>query len=257
VLAAFGGKTEALIPLYAVGVFTSFTISQAGMVKRWYSRREPGWRMALPINITGAITTGLVAIIAGVTKFREGAWIVFIVIPLLILLMRGIHKHYQKAERELEVSTPLDYRDVHHTVIVPISKLNRVARQTLAYARSISDNVTAIHISDDSDELDVFQRRWEESRSDIPLILIESPYRALIGPLMRYLDEVHKQRPGDTITVVLPEFVAHHLWEHLLHNQTALRLKAALLFRPGTVVTSVPYHLGSCLLYTSAQRRTV
>jgi amino acid transporter len=245
VLIAFGGKTEALIPLYAVGVFLSFTISQSGMCKRWFIRREPGWKFALPINVTGAVTTGLVAVIAGVTKFTEGAWIVFIIIPLLILLMRSIHKHYQKSERELEVSTPLDYRDIHHTVIVPISKLNRVARQTLAYARSISENVTAVHVSDDTEELDEFQRQWEAIGTDIPLIMIESPYRALIGPLMSYLDEVDKQRPGDTITVVLPEFVAHHLWEHILHNQTALRLKAALLFRPGTVVTSVPYHLES------------
>jgi amino acid transporter len=245
VLIAFGGKTEALIPLYAVGVFLSFTISQSGMCKRWYTRHEPGWKLALPINIVGAVTTGLVAIIAGVTKFRDGAWIVFIIIPILILLMRGIHKHYQKAERELEVSTPLDHRDIHHTVIVPVSKLNRVARQTLAYARSISDNVTAVHVSDDTEQLDNFQREWEAIGTDIPLILIESPYRSLIGPLMSYLDEVDKQRPGDTITVVLPEFVAHHLWEQILHNQTALRLKAALLFRPGTVVTSVPYHLES------------
>jgi hypothetical protein len=107
--------------------------------------------------------------------------------------------------------------------------------------------VTAVHVNDDSAELDEFQRKWEEIGTDIPLILIESPYRALIGPLMSYLDEVEKQRPGDTITVVLPEFVAHHVWEHILHNQTALRLKAALLFRPGTVVTSVPYHLESDL----------
>lgn len=189
--------------------------------------------------------TGVVAIIVVTTKFTHGAWIVCVVIPVFILLMRAIHRHYQRAAAELAVSTPLDSRDIHHTVIVPVSQLNRVARQTLAYAHSISDNVTAIHVSDDSDELDAFQRRWEQSGSDIPLILIESPYRALIGPLMSYLDEVEKQRPGDTITVVLPEFVAHHLWEHILHNQTALRLKAALLFRPGTVVISVPYHLGS------------
>lgn len=245
VLIAFGGKTEALIPLYAVGVFLSFTISQSGMCKRWYTRHEPGWKLALPINVVGAVTTGLVAVIAGITKFREGAWIVFIIIPVLILLMRGVHKHYQTSEQELEVSTPLDYRDIHHTVIVPVSKLNRVARQTLAYARSISENVTAVHVSDDTQELDEFQRQWEAIGTDIPLILIESPYRALTGPLMSYLDEVDKQRPGDTVTVVLPEFVAHHLWEHILHNQTALRLKAALLFRPGTVVTSVPYHLES------------
>ncbi len=245
VLIIFGGETERLIPLYAFGVFLSFTISQSGMCVRWLRKREPGWHFGLGINTLGAVVTGVVTIIVVSTKFTHGAWIVCIVVPLLILVMRSIHRHYQRAAAELAVSTPLDARDIHHTVIVPVSQLNRVARQTLAYARSISDNVTAVHISDDSAELDEFQRRWEETGTDIPLILIESPYRSLINPLMRYLDEVEKQRPGDTITVVLPEFVAHHLWEHVLHNQTALRLKAALLFRPGTVVTSVPYHLES------------
>jgi amino acid transporter len=245
VLAIFGGETERLIPLYALGVFISFTISQSAMCIRWLRKKEDGWHFGLAVNAVGAVATGVVAIIVGVTKFSHGAWIICIVIPLLILVMRGIHKHYQRAAAELAVSTPLDPNDIHHTVIVPVSQLNRVARQTLAYARSISDNVTAVHVSDNSEELDEFQRKWEQIGTDIPLILIESPYRALIGPLMSYLDEVEKQRPGDTITVVLPEFVAHHMWEHILHNQTALRLKAALLFRPGTVVTSVPYHLES------------
>ena len=245
VLAVFGGETERLIPLYALGVFLSFTISQSSMCVRWVRLKEPGWHLGLAVNAVGAVATGVVAVIVVVTKFSHGAWIICIVIPMLILLMRGIHKHYQRAAAELAVSTPLDPHDIHHTVIVPVSQLNRVARQTLAYARSISDNVTAVHVNDNSEELDDFQRKWEKIGTDIPLILIESPYRALIGPLMSYLDEVEKQRPGDTITVVLPEFVAHHTWEHILHNQTALRLKAALLFRPGTVVTSVPYHLES------------
>lgn len=245
VLAAFGGETERLIPLYALGVFISFTISQASMCVRWLRKKEPGWQFGLAVNAVGAVATGIVAVIVVITKFSHGAWIICIVIPLLVLLMRGIHKHYERASAELAVSTPLDPNDIHHTVIVPVSQLNRVARQTLAYARSISENVTAVHVSDDQAELDEFQRRWEAIGTDVPLILIESPYRSLIGPLMSYLDEVEKQRPGDTITVVLPEFVAHHAWEHVLHNQTALRLKAALLFRPGTVVTSVPYHLES------------
>ncbi len=245
VLAIFSAETERLIPLYALGVFLSFTISQSGMCVRWLRKKETGWHFGLVVNAVGATATGIVAVIVAFTKFSHGAWIICIVIPLLILLMRGIHKHYERATAELAVSTPLDPRDIHHTVIVPVSQLNRVARQTLAYARSISENVTAVHISDSTEDLDEFQRRWEEIGTDIPLILIESPYRALIGPLMSYLDEVDRQRPGDTITVVLPEFVAHHLWEQILHNQTALRLKAALLFRPGTVVTSVPYHLES------------
>ena len=128
-------------------------------------------------------------------------------------------------------------------MIVPIAAVNRVARQTLAYARSISDNVTAVHITDDEEEIERMREEWNALGTDVPLVIIESPYRALVGPLLTYIDEIDKQRPDDTITVVLPEFIARHWWEHLLHNQTALRIKAALLFRPGTVVTSVPYHL--------------
>ncbi|MGD9712477.1 MAG: APC family permease [Thermomicrobiales bacterium] len=243
VLVIFRGETENIIPLYAIGVFASFTLSQAGMCWRWLKRQEEGWVPGFVINIVGAIATGLVAIIAGVTKFQEGAWIVMVMVPLLVLMMLRIHKHYELAKRELAVLTPLDPADIHHTVIVPIANLNRVARQTLAYARSISENVTALHISDDEESIEKVKEEWGNLGTDIQLLIIESPYRSLIGPLLSYLDEVNVQRPGDTVTVVLPEFIARHWWEHLLHNQSALRIKAALLFRPGTVVTSVPYHL--------------
>ena len=243
VLWLFDGQTERIIPLYAVGVFVSFTISQTGMCKRWLTRKEPGWVFGFVINIVGATATGVVAIIAGVTKFTEGAWIVFVVVPMLILGMLRIHKHYELAKGELQVQTPLRAEDIHHTVIVPVANLNRVARQTLAYASSISDNVTAVHITDDEEQIEQFQKDWAELETDVELVIIESPYRALVGPLLHYLDEVDRQRPNDTVTVVLPEFIARRRWEHLLHNQTALRIKASLLFRPGTVVTSVPYHL--------------
>ncbi len=243
VLAIFRGDTENIIPLYAIGVFSSFTLSQAGMCWRWIRRKEEGWHLGFVINLIGVIATGIVAVIAGVTKFREGAWIVLVVVPLLVLMMRRIHKHYEMARRELAVLTPLDPADIHHTVIVPIANLNRVARQTLAYARSISENVTALHISDDAASIEQIKQEWSDLGTDIQLLIIESPYRSLIGPLLSYLDEVNRQRPNDTVTVVLPEYLARHWWEHLLHNQSALRIKAALLFRPGTVVTSVPYHL--------------
>jgi amino acid transporter len=243
VLVVFGAETERLIPLYALGVFTSFTISQSGMVSRWLRLREPGWQPGLVINLLGASATAVVAVIVGVTKFTRGAWIICLVVPLLILILRGIHRHYETAEKELAVTTPLDPAEIHHTVIVPIANLNRVARQTLAYARSISDNVTALHINDDEEAIVKLEETWQEFDTDVQFVIIESPYRALLGPLLSYLDEIGMQRPGDTITVVLPEFIARHWWEHLLHNQTALRLKAALLFRPGIVVTSVPYHL--------------
>jgi len=243
VLALENGEVEQLIPLYALGVFTSFTISQYGMFHRWRKRREPGWKSGQVINLVGAAATALVAIVVGITKIPEGAWMIVIVIVLLVLMMRAIHKHYVTASTELEAQTPLNSEDIVHTVIVPVSDVNRVARQTLAYARSISDNVTAVHINDDESAIERMRESWTKLDTDVQLVIIESPYRALVAPLLKYIDEIDKQRPTDTITVVLPEFIALHWWEHVLHNQTALRIKAALLFRPGTVVTSVPYHL--------------
>lgn len=243
VLALENGEVEQLIPLYALGVFTSFTISQIGMFTRWRKRREPGWRSGQIINLVGAAATALVAAVVAVTKIPEGAWIIVIVIVLLVLMMRAIHRHYQTATTELQAQTPLRPEEIEHTVIVPVADINRVARQTLAYARSISQNVTAVHINDDEAAIEQMRQAWADLGTDIQLVIIESPYRALVNPLMKYIDEIDKQRPNDTITVVLPEFIARHWWEHALHNQTALRIKAALLFRPGTVVTSVPYHL--------------
>lgn len=243
VLAIYNGEVEHLIPLYAVGVFTSFTISQFAMFKRWQRLREPGYHVGRVINLIGASATALVTAIVGITKFSAGAWLTPVVILVLMLIMRSIHRHYLVASRELAGSTPLDPDQIIHTVVVPIASVNRVARQTLAYARSISDSVTAVHVSDDEDDIEQFREDWAKLELPINLVIIESPYRQLVGPLLKYIDEIDKQRPNDTLTVVLPEFIARHWWEQLLHNQTALRLKAALLFRPGTVVTSVPYHL--------------
>lgn len=243
VLALENGEVDQLIPLYALGVFTSFTISQFGMFTRWRRRREPGWQTGQIINLIGAASTALVAVVVAITKIPEGAWIIVIVIILLVLMMRSIHRHYMTASTELAAQTPLNPDEIEHTVIVPIADVNRIAKQTLAYARSISPNVTAVHVNDDEEAIERMREAWTKLGTDIQLVIIESPYRALVGPLLKYIDEIDKQRPNDTITVVLPEFIARHWWEHILHNQTALRIKAALLFRPGTVVTSVPYHL--------------
>jgi hypothetical protein len=213
------------------------------MVMRWLRLREPGWQGGLAINIVGVVTTGVVAVVVGLTNFTKGAWIVLLLIPLLIMMFRTIHRHYARAAGELAAQTPLKSEEIVHTVIVPVAAVNRVARQTLAYARSISPNVTAVHITDDEAEIEQMRESWQALATDVPMVIIESPYRSLVGPLLSYLDEIDRQRPDDTLTVVLPEFIARHWWEHILHNQTALRIKAALLFRPGTVVTSVPYHL--------------
>jgi len=243
VLTIFGGETERLIPLYALGVFTSFTLSQLGMVVRWQKRKEPGWQHGRVINAIGATATAIVAVVVGITKFTHGAWIVVILIPLLIMLFRAIHTHYAEATEELAALTPTRSEDIVNIVVVPVASINRVTRQTLAYARSVSENVSAIHISDEEQEIEQMREHWRDLETDVPLVIIESPYRSLVGPLLSYLDELQKQAPAATLTVVLPEYVPRHWWEQILHNQTALRIKAALLFRPGTVVISVPYHL--------------
>src|SRR5690606_33016303 len=168
---------------------------------------------------------------------------VIVLVPVLMLGMKAIHDHYRTASGELAVQTPTDPGQIVHTVVVPIAAVNRVARQTLAYARSISDNVTAVYVTDEEADINRMRADWATLGTDVPLVIIESPYRSLVGPLLSYIDEIDRQQPNDTLTVVLPEFVARHWWEQLLHNQTALRIKAALLFRPGTVVASIPYHL--------------
>jgi amino acid transporter len=264
-IAMFGGDTSALIPLYAVGVFVSFTLSQSGMVVHWWRERGRGWASKAAINGAGAIATGLVAVIAGGTKLisgeplfqlgghsvHAGAWIVIVLIPLLILSFLRIHHHYDIAAREQALGEEhlANPEEIAHTIVVPIATLNRVALQTLAYARSLASDVTAVHVSEDPDEIAQVREEWRQKTASIPflrdiqLVLIESPYRALSAPLLAYLDDLDRERSRGLLTVILPEYVPAHWWEHLLHGQTALRLKAALLFRPGTVVVSVPHHL--------------
>jgi amino acid transporter len=247
VLWGFGGSISRLIPLYAFGVFSAFTLSQSGMVMRWWRRREPGWQRSIIFNAVGALATFLVLLVVATTKFTDGAWMVVVLLPLEVLVFRGIHAHYTQAAKELAAETPIDADEISHQVIVPIAALNQVALQTLAYARSIArgpdDQVSAVHIADDPAEAEHLRDQWEEWRCGVELTIIESPYRSLVGPLMAYIDAMHAQQPDKTLTVVLPEMVPAHWWEHVLHNQTALRLKAALLFRPGIVVADVPYHL--------------
>jgi amino acid transporter len=247
VLWSFGGSIERLIPLYAFGVFSAFTLSQAGMVVRWWRRREPGWQRSIMFNGIGALATFLVLLVVATTKFVDGAWMVVVLLPLLILMFRGIHAHYTLADVELAAETPIDPDEISHQVIVPIASLNQVALQTLAYARSIArdsdDLVSAVHITDNPEAAETLRMQWEEWQCGVQLTIVESPYRSLVGPLLAYIDAMHAQFPNKTCTVILPEMVPAHWWEQVLHNQTALRLKAALLFRPGIVVANVPYHL--------------
>lgn len=250
-LVVFNGATTALINLYAVGVFMSFTLSQAGMVLHWWRLRKEhkGWLRSMIINGTGAFTTLIVSLIISSTKFLEGAWIVVVLIPLLVLMFLGIHHHYARVERERTVFIPIHPKDIHHRLIVPVAGIDAAAIQSMAYARSISSHVTAVHVAVDPTDAEKVRTAWDSWQKQLSedeethLIIIESPYRSLTRPLLAYIDTVHELFPDDTLTVILPEFVVAHWWEHLLHNQTALRLKAALFFRPGIVVTSVPQHL--------------
>ena len=251
-LIVFQGNTNALINLFAVGVFMSFTLSQGGMVLHWWRLRgtHKGWRRSMIINGTGAVTTLLVALVISSTKFLAGAWIVVLLIPLLVLMFSGIHRHYQHVERERISDIPIHPEHIHHRFVVPIDELDRAAIQSLAYARSLSPHVTAVHVAFDSDEANQVRAAWDEWQKQLKeaeetsLLVIESPYRSLIRPLLAYIDTMRERHPSDTLTVILPEFVVDHWWEYFLHNQMAFQLKAALLFRPGIVVTDVPQHLG-------------
>jgi amino acid transporter len=244
IVVGFQADTHALIPLYAIGVFVAFTCSQAGMVKRWWTRREPGWTYGLPVNIVGTITTAAVAIIQSVAQFTHGAWMVIVLIPLQVWVLLRIHAHYGRVADQLELA-PEDKVPTYPEpiLIVPVPGMNRAVARTLGYARALTKNVTAVHITDDLEDADRLRKRWKAWGTDVPLVILESKYRALTGPLLHYIDAVAQKNPHAPITVVLAEYVPRHWWEWPLHNQTALRLKTALFFRPNTAVIDVPYHL--------------
>jgi amino acid transporter len=248
-IVVFRGSVTALIPLYTVGVFLAFTLSQAGMVRHWYRLRdtEPRWRLRAAISGAGALTTGFVAVEVAASKFILGAWMVLLLIPVLIWGMSAIHHHYVRLASARRARTPTSAQDLQIRAIVPIAELDVRARQALAFARAIAPDpgqVVAVHVTDDVVDSAELRAAWSGAARGIELIVIESPYRSLTRPLMAYVDAQRERYPRETITVVLPEFVPGRWWEHLLHNQTALRLKAALLFRPGVVVVNVPYHVG-------------
>lgn len=248
---AFSGNTIHLIDLYAVGVFISFTLSQAGMVMHWWRLRgqQSHWRRSILINGLGALTTLLVATVITLSKFLLGAWVVVLLIPLLVLMFLGIHRHYTRVERIRTSNLPTRPAAIQHLFIIPIAGLDRVSVQSLAYARSIAGRVIAVHVAIDEEDARRVQKAWNQwtrqvlDEEKLELVIIDSPYRSLNAPLLAYIDAVHELYLDMTLTVLLPEFVVAHWWEHLLHNQTALRLKAALLFRPGIVVTNMPQHL--------------
>ena len=264
---AFGGDTSRLIPLYAVGVFLSFTLSQSGMVRHWLragraqkeARAETGstaaqleqlkqakhWKKSIIVNGVGATATLIVSVVLIITKFIHGAWIVVVLIPLLVTLFRAIHRHYVDVATQLTTEGAQKVRPIKHEVIVPISGIHRGVLQALEYAKAIAhDHVTALYINVDAEATQKLREKWSGFVEGVELVVIASPYRSLIGPLVRYIDRRLTLHPDQVVTVVLPEFVPAKWWHHLLHNQSSLMLKGALLFKPNVIVISVPYHLG-------------
>lgn len=286
-IVGFGGDTSRLIPLYAVGVFLSFTLSQAGMVRHWLKVRRQEiydeaihesqvetertipdvhlaveqskstrfvtdevterkhWKKSLVINLIGAIATFIVLMVFITTKFTHGAWLVVVMIPLLVVLFLAIHRHYISVARELSLEEfNDDLQPVNHTVIVPISGIHRGVMNALQYAKSIEpSNVTAVYVDFEEEATAKLKERWEKLNLGIKLVVLPSPYRELTRPLLRYINRVERHCDDDVVTVIVPEFVPKKWWQHLLHNQSSLLLKGALLFKEGIIVTNVPYHL--------------
>jgi amino acid transporter len=240
---AFRGDTQGLLPLYMIGVFVSFTLSQAGMVIHWRKTKEAGWKTSALINGFGAIVTGVVLVIVAVTKTLEGAWIVLLLIPLIVTIFRSTRRHYDHVASQLTLRGYQPERRAHNTVVMPIGGMQRAVVEALRYAETLSDDVRAVYVDIDPKATEQIRKDWDIWGGRVTLVVLPSPYRSVMEPLLSYITQVETDRPSDYVTVILPEFVPARWWQHLLHNQSALLIKGALLFRPNTVVTSVPFHL--------------
>ena len=241
----FHGETHALIPLYAVGVFISFTLSQSGMVRHWLVERGPGWRWRLAINGAGAAVTAVVTVVIAATKFTHGAWIVVLLIPIMVTAFRVVNRHYEALAAELSLEHLADEPPVSNTVLVLVGDLHMGVVRALRFAQSLIPNPKAVYVEIDPARTLKLEERWAKGGSGVPLVVLSSPYRSVLGPLFEYLGRIKARDPHGVITIVIPEFVPRHWWQHVLHNQTALLVKGALLFRQGIVVVDVPFHLKS------------
>jgi amino acid transporter len=247
---AFRGVTHALIPLYAVGVFIDFTISQTGMIRHWLRAKAPGWRWRLATNATGATLTGIVAIVVTYVKAPQSL-LVLVLIPVLVGLMSFIRRQYDGQEEELRVPDDTVIAGPHREqrVVIPVNGINRAVVQAVNFGRTMADDVRAVYVTEDAEDGDALRARWERQLPDVPLVIVESPYRAVVSPVVAYLDVLDQAWPPDReapITiVVLPEYVARSWWDRILYNQTAKRLKSALVGREHTVIADVPYRRGS------------
>jgi hypothetical protein len=244
-LVIFGGDTHALIPLYAVGVFISFTLSQSGMVRRWWRLRQGRWRRRLAINALGATATGIVALVIAATKFTHGAWIVVVVIPILVMTFVAMRRHYDDVARQLSLEDWEGPPPMEHIVLVLVGDVHRGVVRAVQYARTLAAGapVRGVFVETDPARTARLEEKWGKWGQGVPLVVLTSPFRSLIRPFLDYVDALQSRNPYQVITVVLPEFIPGRWWQHILHNQTALLIKGALLFRRNTVVTDVPYLL--------------
>lgn len=246
-IVVFDANVNSLIPLYAVGVFTEFTLSQFGMVRHWFRTREEGWWRRAIINGIGGTATFIVAIIQATTKFLDGAWIVLVVAPLLVLVFRSINRHYRSIASQLtleQLEARHDIPTIKHNVVVLVSTVHVGTVEALQYARSLNPTVIrAIHVDIDKEQTEKVKKRWDKFGFGIPLEIVDSPFRDIVGPFLKRLREIEAEMDDDIVTVIIPEFVVSHWWENFLHNQTALILKARLFFWRDVVVVSIPYHL--------------
>ena len=245
-LVIFGGKTNALIPLYAVGVFTAFTLSQTGMVVRTVKMKEKGWRYRATISGVGAVATLVVLLIVAISKFTAGAWVPLVVVPSVMALFIAINKHYVHIGKELEVTPEMVRPEpMNHTVVVLVGRVHKGVLRALTYAKSLRpQHLVAVFVASDDEETEHMQAQWRDFKIDVPLEIVHSAYRELIEPVQAYIEELDQRWANDTVTIVIPEFVVTKWYHQALHNQTALRLKGSLLFREGIVVISVPYLVG-------------
>jgi amino acid transporter len=286
IFVAFAGKTGPLIPLYAVGVFLAFTLSQTGMVVHWWRLRDRNWRRSLAFNATGALLSAIVFVTAGITKFTAGAWVSLIAVGLVILTATSIRRHYEAVARAIALHphaievprctfTPhanasatkakpdADARDgsqqtrvqaqeseetpeeILHLILVPVASLDLPSIRALAYAASLEQPVLAVHVSPTDEEAERFREYWSTWGEHLPLEVVVSPYRAIVAPMVNYIESLHRLGPDLTLTVILPEIVVRHWWQRILHNRTAPRLRRGLRQLPKSVVTTVPFHLPS------------
>jgi hypothetical protein len=239
----FNGSTHALIPLFAVGVFLCFTLSQAGMVRHWLRTRGRGWRNKIAINGVGAVTTAAVTLVVVTTKFTQGAWMVVLLVPILVLLFMAIKRTYSREIGELSSYGPPTSEHITHEMVVPVAELNRASAEAVCYALSVGSKVTAVHVSTDPAETKRLQEDWKRWETSVPLKIVRSPYREVIGPLTDFISKRAAGKRAHKVTVVMPEVIARHWWQEALHNQTNLQLQLALRGVPGVVLTSVPVHV--------------